>query len=64
VDPERRVVVRHLLPALPEVPYTVSGLGQGRLESQAVPGFWIDVSWLWQDPLPDELRCLEQLLSG
>ena len=35
----------------------------GRLESLAIPGFWIDVAWLWQDPLPDALHCLEQILA-
>lgn len=63
VDPERRVVIRHLLPADPQAPYQVSEHAQGRLDCRAVPGFWIDVSWLWQDPLPDELHCLAQILS-
>jgi Uma2 family endonuclease len=64
VDPERKVVIQHRLPANPQVPYAVAEFGQGRLDSQAVPGFWIDVTWLWQDPLPDELRCLEQILAA
>ena len=63
VDPERKVVVRHVLPADAQAPYQVSEHAQGRLESQAIPGFWFDIAWLWQDPLPDELRCLEQILS-
>ncbi len=25
---------------------------QGIYHSRAVPGFWLDVAWLWQDPLP------------
>jgi Uma2 family endonuclease len=35
----------------------------GRLGSAVVPGFWIDVAWLWQDPLPAPLSCLHQILG-
>jgi len=36
---------------------------QGRIESQAMAGFWMEVEWLWQEPLPDELDCVEQILG-
>jgi hypothetical protein len=36
---------------------------RGRLESRVVAGFWIDVGWLWQDPLPDEWTCLQSILG-
>lgn len=26
---------------------------QGRYHSRALPGFWLDPSWLWQDPPPE-----------
>ena len=64
IDPDRAVLTRHLLPPDPQAPYRASEHTGGRLESQTVPGFWVDVSWLWQDPLPDELRCLEQILAA
>ncbi len=64
VDPTRHLVIRHLLPEDQQAPYRVTEHADGRLESLAVPGFWLDVSWLWQDPLPDELSCLEQILPG
>jgi Uma2 family endonuclease len=35
----------------------------GRLASAVLPGFWIDVAWLWQDPLPTSLSCLRQILA-
>ncbi len=35
----------------------------GRLDSTGLPDFWIDVSWLWQDPLPGSLDCLKQILG-
>jgi Uma2 family endonuclease len=64
VDPEHRLVIRHMLPADPQSPYQVREYGAGRLESLAIPGFWLDVAWLWQDPLPDAFTCLEQILSA
>jgi Uma2 family endonuclease len=63
VDLDRKTVFRHLLPADPRDPYPVTEHGRGRLESTAIPGFWIEVAWLWQDPLPDALLCLDQILS-
>jgi Uma2 family endonuclease len=35
----------------------------GRLGSAVLPGFWIDVAWLWQNPLPGSLSCLRQILA-
>ncbi len=37
---------------------------QGTRLSTALPGFWVDTAWLWQDPLPDDLECLERILAG
>jgi Uma2 family endonuclease len=37
--------------------------GSGRLSSLVLPGFWIEASWLWQDPLPSTLACLRQILG-
>jgi len=30
----------------------------------SLPGFWIDVAWLWDRPLPNPRRCLEAILAG
>jgi Uma2 family endonuclease len=35
----------------------------GRLDSIVVPGFWIDVAWLWQEQLPSTMQCLRAILS-
>ena len=43
--------------------YAVQTLTEGRLESAVVQGFWIDVSWLWQDPLPAPLPCVQSILG-
>jgi Uma2 family endonuclease len=60
LDPVRRVVLidrkrgRH---------YEEETLTTGKAHSAVLAGFWIDVGWLWQDPLPDELDCLQQVLG-
>jgi hypothetical protein len=28
-----------------------------------VPGFWIELSWLWQVDLPPLLKCLREILG-
>ena len=43
--------------------YETAILTAGRLDSVVVPGFWIDVAWLWQAELPPPLRCVRQLLD-
>lgn len=43
--------------------YSTTQIGEGRVKSNVLPGFWIDLAWLWQDELPDELECLQQILS-
>lgn len=35
----------------------------GALHSQVLPGFYLRLSWLWQQPLPDELDVLAELLK-
>jgi Uma2 family endonuclease len=34
---------------------------QGRYHSVVIPGFWIEPSWFWQEPLPDPLRLLKRM---
>lgn len=34
---------------------------KGIYRSLSVTGFWLEVNWLWQAPLPDELEILRQL---
>jgi Uma2 family endonuclease len=36
---------------------------KGIFHSRVIEGFWLDPSWLWQDPFPDELDVLKQLLE-
>jgi Uma2 family endonuclease len=44
--------------------YERTELASGRLESSTAPGFWIEVSWLWQEDLPSTLGCLRQILGA
>jgi len=43
--------------------YTTRTLSAGRLESIVLPGFWIEVGWLWQDVLPPTVQCLRTILA-
>ena len=34
---------------------------EGVFRSEVVPGFWLRVEWLWQDPLPSEVAVLAEI---
>ncbi len=42
--------------------YAAHVLTGGRLNSTVAPGFWIDVTWLWQEPLPSRVDGLRAVL--
>ena len=44
--------------------YAAESLSRGRVASQAMPGFWLDVAWLWEEPLPAGLACLQEILAA
>jgi Uma2 family endonuclease len=47
---------------LEEGRYRVAFSGrEGRYEALALPGFWLQVEWLWQEPLPKVLDVLREL---
>jgi Uma2 family endonuclease len=37
--------------------------GDGRLASQIVPGFWVEMAWLWAEPQPKVIQGLGELLG-
>ena len=37
---------------------------EGVAASSALPGFWIDVAWLWADPLPGASGCAQLILAS
>ena len=41
--------------------YRLQPTPDGRYESQVMPGFWLKVDWLWQEPLPKILDVARQL---
>ncbi|MDR7409917.1 MAG: Uma2 family endonuclease [Armatimonadota bacterium] len=44
--------------------YEAAAVRAGRLESESVRGFWLDVGWLFQHPLPPAADCLAQVTGG
>jgi Uma2 family endonuclease len=36
----------------------------GKLRSIVLKGFWIDVRWLWADPMPAVMDCLRQIMEA
>ncbi len=42
--------------------YRETTVTEGRLTSSALPGFWLDVGWLWAEPLPNFMACLQEIL--
>ena len=44
--------------------YAAQRLSAGRLTSRVVPGFGIEVGWLWQERLPSTLVCLREILAA
>jgi Uma2 family endonuclease len=61
VDPDNREVI---VDRPGRRGYTEEVVKRGILQSQVLTGFWIDVAWLWADPLPDDLECLEKILAS
>jgi Uma2 family endonuclease len=43
--------------------YASRTLSTGRLESKVVPGFWIEVGWLWESDLRSTMACLREMLA-
>jgi len=42
----------------------VAELSEEHYTSEALASFWLDVGWLWQEPLPDPQACLAQIVRG
>lgn len=61
VDLERREVVVHRIAGAER---EVVRMREGTLIGQAVPGFWLEVEWLFQEPLPPAEACLRRILGA
>ena len=42
---------------------TAASLEEGRFMSQVIPGFWLDVEWFWQSPLPRAQPLLARIVA-
>lgn len=42
--------------------YVTQTVTDGRITSTVLPGFWVASAWLWSEPLPDLLPCLQEIL--
>jgi Uma2 family endonuclease len=60
VNPFERVV---LAEAREPTGYASQRLAAGRLRSRVLPGFWVDVEWLWQERFPSTVACLREILT-
>jgi Uma2 family endonuclease len=61
VDPEHKELIIHRLEA---ARYRAERVKEGKVRSISLPGFWLDVGWLFGDPLPPVTECLKEILSG
>jgi Uma2 family endonuclease len=61
VDDRDEVLIVH---RRTESEYEVEQIESGFYHCRALPGFWIDVSWLWARPRPSPLACLNAILAG
>src|SRR5439155_15884492 len=37
---------------------------KGRHHSRVIDGFWLEIAWLWQQPLPDEIETIFKIMKG
>jgi Uma2 family endonuclease len=44
--------------------YRTEPVESGPILSQAIPGFWFNVDWLWARPRPNVMQCLDLVLAG
>jgi Uma2 family endonuclease len=43
--------------------YATLSARSGRIASRVLPGFWLEVSWLWTQPMPKIGVCLRRILD-
>jgi Uma2 family endonuclease len=60
IDPENQIV---LVDRRRGKRHVEQEAASGRLSSSVIDGFWLDVGWLWQEPLPGKLVCLKEILG-
>lgn len=43
--------------------YVTKTIRTSRVKSVVLKGFWIEAEWLWNDPLPNVMQCLRDILG-
>ena len=61
VDPQRKLVT--LLERSETDAYTATTLTTGRLELRSIPGFWVEVEWIFAEIQPDEFEVTSRLIQ-
>ena len=61
IDPQKRHV--RLARRIQADEYSATTLSAGRLEMYAIPGFWVEVEWLFAETQPDEFEHTGRLLQ-
>jgi Uma2 family endonuclease len=61
VDMEQKALFLHRLKGKK---YEVKKVERGRVKSSTIPGFFIEVDWLFSEPLPPADKCLQMILRG
>jgi Uma2 family endonuclease len=61
VDPQNRQV---LIDRRRGEDYEEQVVSRGKVRSEVLRGFWLEASWLWKEPLPSEMTCLQQILGS
>lgn len=59
LDPERKRADFYQLEA--DGRYRLASLDEGIYRAKVLQGFWLNVEWLWQNPLPQVLTVLKEL---
>lgn len=59
LDPERKRADFYQLES--DGRYRLASLDEGIYRSKVLQGFWLNVDWLWQNPLPKVLAVLQEL---
>jgi len=60
IDPDRRWAEFYRLGEESRYEMVLGG-GEGMYRSEVLSGFWLQVEWLWQEPLPRTLEVLQEL---
>ena len=60
IDPDAQWAVFYQLGEFGLYEQTLTGR-EGLYRSAAIPGFWLRVEWLWQEPLPSALHVLSEI---